>query len=178
MTTIPFAGTMWIYLIRHGSAEEPIPGQLDHQRALTPAGIESLHRAGITWKRLLPTPMTVLTSPFLRAHQTATAFADAVGFAGEIKAIEALVPHAQPEHTVELLEAELMAKAASVAIVGHEPHLGYVLGSLLTGHPRISIPFKKGMLVAVETESATNVTAGLRFCLGQSFAADLTSRAE
>jgi phosphohistidine phosphatase SixA len=58
-------------------------------------------------------------------------------------------------------------------VVGHEPNLGYLLGLLLTGHPRQPIPLKKGMLVGVETESGASLIAALRFSLTQKAAAQL-----
>ena len=84
------------------------------------------------------------------------------------------MPQAMPEQTLTVLEAELFARTESIALVGHEPHLGYLLGSLLTGHTRMAIALKKGMLVGLQTESATNVIAGLRFVLTQKLAATLT----
>jgi phosphohistidine phosphatase SixA len=116
----------------------------------------------------------VLTSPDLRARETAAVFAEAVGYAGKLRDEAKLVPHGRTADTLEVLEGELLAQTASVALVGHEPHLGYLLGSLLTGHSHMSMPLKRGMLVGLETESTTNVIAGLRFSMTQRFAAKLS----
>lgn len=173
-STIAFAGNMWIYLLRHGIAEDSRSGQPDEQRALTQEGWDRLEIAAKTWQKLVPTPELVLTSPLLRARETAQVLAKAVGFAGELRHEDTLVPHVRPEQTITVLEAELLSQTASLAVVGHEPHLGYLLGSLLTGHPHISIPFQRGSLVGVETESTSNLIAGLRFSLGQKLCAKLT----
>lgn len=164
---------MWIYLLRHGIAEEPQHGVSDEQRALTDIGKDRLQKASNTWQTLVTQPDAVFASPLVRAKETAAIFSEAVGFGGEFTETDALVPHAQPALAMAFLEGELLSKADSVAIVGHEPHLGYLLGNLLTGHPRISIPLKKGMLVGLQAESPSNLVVGLRFSLTQKFAGRL-----
>ena len=72
-----------------------------------------------------------------------------------------------PTLAANLLEAEALAGCPSIAVVGHEPHLGYLLGLLVTGHPRQPIPLKKGMLVGVETLSSASLVGNLRFALSQ-----------
>ncbi|MGK0155742.1 MAG: phosphohistidine phosphatase [Neolewinella sp.] len=165
---------MWIYLLRHGIAEHPSPGSADEERRLTSEGVDRLTRAAKTWQKLITAPELVLTSPYLRARETAAVFAEAVGYAGKLRDEAKLVPHGRTADTLEVLEGELLAQTASVALVGHEPHLGYLLGSLLTGHSHMSMPLKRGMLVGLETESTTNVIAGLRFSMTQRFAAKLS----
>ncbi|MCK5945192.1 MAG: histidine phosphatase family protein [Planctomycetes bacterium] len=165
---------MWIHLLRHGIAEEPRPDLADEDRALTDEGRKRLRRAGRAWNELVRTPDVVITSPLQRARQTAEQFVEAVGFGGDLRVDAAFVPGARPELATTLLEGELLARTGSVAVVGHEPHLGYLLGSLLTGHSRLTIPLRKGMLVGLQVESTTTLLATLRFSLGQKAAARLT----
>lgn len=164
---------MWIYLLRHGIAEDPGPGQPDEQRALTPKGLDRLEKAAAAWQKLVPPPQLVLTSPYLRARQTAEIFAKAVGYGDDPRHDESLVPHGRIEQALATLEGELLSRTESVAIVGHEPHLGYLLGSLLTGHSSLSVPFGKGQLTGVETTSPSNVITRLRFSLAQKLAAQV-----
>jgi phosphohistidine phosphatase len=164
---------MWIYLLRHGIAEDPMPGAADEERRLTGEGVDRLTRAGKTWQKLMVAPELVLTSPYRRAQETAAVLAESVGYTGELRDEAKLVPHARTDKILAVLEGKLLAQTASVALIGHEPHLGYLLASLLTGHARISMPLKRGMLVGLETESMTNVIAGLRFSMTQRFAAKL-----
>lgn len=172
--TIAFAGRMWIYLLRHGIAENPTLGQPDEQRALTPQGWERLERASEAWQKLVLKPNTILCSPYLRACETASVLAKASGYDGALQKEDALVPHAQTAQAIAALEGEMLQQTSAVALVGHEPHLGYLLGSLVTGHPRISIPFGRGQLVGLETESTTSLTTTMRFSMRQSLAAKLT----
>ncbi len=164
---------MHIYLLRHGTAEDGGPTIADHDRALTEDGWKRLRRAAPTWRRLVPTPDVVLVSPLRRALQTAEVFVEAVGFTGDLQVADALMPNGAPSVALSMLEAEALSQTKSAALIGHEPHLGYLLGALLTGHPRQSVALKKGMLVAVETESSASMVASLRFALSQKVADDL-----
>lgn len=164
---------MQIYLLRHGIAEEGRPGQPDRERAITDVGWQRLRAAAPTWRRLCDRPQVVLASPLRRAQETASVLCDALGHRGEIRTAPELVPEAEPSRALSLLEIEQLSGTACVAIVGHEPHLGYLLGTLLTGQPRLSVPFRKGMLVGVETESTASLVATLRFAIGQRNAGEL-----
>lgn len=165
---------MWIYLLRHGIAEDVSPNCIDSARRLTQEGLEQLTAAKQTWQKIIPSPEVVLASPFQRAQETASVFASAVDFTDHIRQEPSLVPHAKPEAILPFLEGELLSNTRSIALVGHEPHLGYLLGSLLTGRANISIQLKQGMLVGVETDSASNVICNLRFSLTQQIAAKVS----
>ena len=158
---------MLIYLLRHGIAEDGGDGLRDAERALTEEGWKKLRKAADAWRRIVEPPQVVFSSPLRRAKETAAVLVEALGIAPELRIEDALVPSAPAAVAMSLLEAEQHSGTTSVAVVGHEPHLGYLLGLLLTGHPRLPIPLKKGMLVAVETESAASLIAGLRFALTQ-----------
>jgi phosphohistidine phosphatase len=158
---------MHIILLRHGIAEDASASVQDHERALTEEGWKRLRRAAPTWNRMLDTPDAVLVSPLRRARETAGVLAEALDFRGELRTEDALVPDAPANLCMRLIEAEAYSGTKCIAVVGHEPHLGYLLGLLLTGHPRQPIPLKKGMLVAVETSSSASLLAELRVALTQ-----------
>lgn len=164
---------MWIYLLRHGVAEELGSGMTDADRPLTEQGRQKLRAARETWRRLLRDPSLVVTSPLLRARQTAEVFLEATDAAEVLRVDESLVPGAQPRDAVTMLEGLMLAGTESVALVGHEPHLGCLLGELITGQPRRPVPLKKGMLVGLQTEATTSLVCSLRFCLSQKDAAKL-----
>ena len=164
---------MLIYLLRHGIAEEGGGGMRDGERALTDEGWKKLRKSSAVWRQLVEPPQVVFSSPLRRARETASVLVEALGRKLDVRIDDALVPSAPAAVAMSLLEAEQHSGTTSVAVVGHEPHLGYLLGLLLTGHPRLPIPLKKGMLVAVETESAASLIAGLRFALSQRAAGEL-----
>ena len=100
---------MHIYLLRHGIAEDAAPGTADHDRALTDDGWKRLRKAGAVWRTLVPTPEVVMVSPLRRALQTAEVFAEAVGFTGELRVADALVPNGAPSVALSMLEAEALS---------------------------------------------------------------------
>lgn len=164
---------MWIHLLRHGNAEDGGDALRDADRALTDDGWKKLRKAADAWRRLVEPPQLVLVSPLRRAQETASVLVETLRDKPELRIESALIPGAPASEAMSLLEAEQHSGTRSVAVVGHEPHLGYLLGLLLTGHPRLPVPLKKGMLVAVETASPASLIAGLRFALTQRAAGDL-----
>jgi phosphohistidine phosphatase SixA len=99
-----------LYLVRHAEAA---PGEPDELRALTPAGREVARALGeqLAGERL----DAVLTSPLLRARETAEAIAKASGL--EAEADERLAPGA----TVDDVRAAVAGRGERVAVVGHQP---------------------------------------------------------
>ena len=163
---------MLVYLLRHGIAADLAPRgpQTDEERPLTAAGREKLTAACSTYASVATCPTRILASPLIRAQQTARVFADATGFDGEIESEPVLVPGARPLAILDTLRAELLSGASAIALVGHEPHLGGLLGLLLTGGERISIPLRKGMLVGVQLSEHQTMIGDLKFAIGQGLA--------
>jgi phosphohistidine phosphatase len=168
-----FAARVHIHLLRHGIAEDAAPSGADADRALTDEGRKRLRKAADAWRAVVEPLDLVLTSPLLRARQTCEIFCAAVGFTGEVRVCPELVPSAAPSLALQLFEGEALSGANAIAAVGHEPHLGYLLGLLLTGQGRLPVPFKKGMLVGVETASRASLVGQLRFALTQKLAGEL-----
>ena len=149
-------------------------GRSDESRALTDEGWRRLRRAAPAWRALLrPRPEVILTSPLVRARETAAALLDALGTEVEIRERDEVVPQGSTDRALMLLEGEQLDGTDAVAVVGHEPHLGYLLGALLTGSTRTRVPLKKGMLVAVQIEGTTNCVGELRWSLTQKAAGRL-----
>ena len=163
---------MWIYLLRHGRAEEGI-GMVDEQRALTPEGWVKLRAAAPVWRRLMGPLELALVSPLRRAQETASVLLDAMSGQPEVRITAALAPHGDPNDALAMVSEAARAGTGSAALVGHEPHLGSLLGLLLTGSPRHAIPLKKGMLVAVELPETASMIGELRWSLSQRAAAAL-----
>jgi phosphohistidine phosphatase len=122
-----------LLVIRHGPAGDraawEAQGRDDSQRPLTPDGRKQVRRAAAGLAALVPSVDVLATSPLLRAVQTAEIVAGE--YRSDLVRVDALVPDSDPEETVEWLR-ELKAEE-TVALVGHEPHLGLLIGYLLTG---------------------------------------------
>jgi len=106
----------------------------DNKRPLKTEGVKRARRAAAGLKRIAVRPALVLTSPLVRARDTAAIFAQAAHWP-EAMECEALSPGASPEAVLEVLR-QRGAKADCVAVVGHQPHLGRVLALCLRGDAR------------------------------------------
>lgn len=62
---------MNLYLVRHGAAEDKKPGGRDFDRGLTEEGKKKMSAAVKGWKALIPGFDTLVSSPLIRAVQTA-----------------------------------------------------------------------------------------------------------
>jgi phosphohistidine phosphatase len=103
---------MRLFLIRHAKA---VPGDPDELRPLTGEGREQARELGDRLSRHPTPPTIVLTSPLLRARQTAEPIARAAG--AELRVESRLAPGA----SVAALRAALSGLDGPVAAVGHQP---------------------------------------------------------
>jgi phosphohistidine phosphatase len=165
---------MFVYLLRHGIAEDAGPRVSDDERALTDEGRRRLQQAMPAWRRSLRSLDRIYCSPLVRARQTAALLAEAARHASPPIIEPGLIPSAEPLVAFEMIQTAMHEDASGIALVGHEPHLGYLLGMLLTGSERGCVPFKKGMLVGVEMESKTSMVGQMVFALSQRVAGDLS----
>ena len=143
---------MRVYVFRHGIAEDAAVGQDDATRRLTPKGIEKLHWILRTAREAGVRPGIILTSPYVRAVQTAEAAKEALGFKGELIETEVLVPYQNP---VDLWR-EILAHRTSgeLMVVGHNPLLSDFV-CFLTGTPSYGIALKKGAIAMVDVPAAS-----------------------
>lgn len=130
---------MPLFLMRHGLAEAG-DGD-DFARRLTPEGEALVARAAAGMEQSGYFPDRILTSPLVRARQTAEAVAAHFGL--EVEETDALALGADAQSIADLWEAHRDAKAP--LFVGHQPELEDAL-ALLTG-TRTALP--KGALVVV-----------------------------
>jgi phosphohistidine phosphatase len=112
---------MKVVLVRHAKAA---PGDPDELRALTPEGHEQARQLGEQLRADGIEPDTVLTSPLLRARETA---AD-LGF-GEPEPVDELSPGA----TAEDVRAAVAGRGDTVVVVGHQPDCSRITAALRGG---------------------------------------------
>lgn len=103
---------MRVHLCRHAQAA---PGEPDDLRELTRKGVEQARALAERLAALPEPPTAVLSSPLVRARQTADAIAEALGTTTEPR--DELFPGA----TVASLRRALAGRQGSVAVVGHQP---------------------------------------------------------
>lgn len=146
-----------LYVIRHGIAEDRGPDGTDASRALTAEGVSRLREVashlraiGVWWD-------VVLTSPLVRARQTAEVLRGAKPDdlpESRVVVTVNLVPEARPSATIEEVAALPEVTHATgdvatrVALVSHEP-LVSTLAARLLGSPA-PLPFKKGGICRID----------------------------
>ncbi len=120
---------MQLYVVRHAIAEEARPGQADGTRALTEDGIQRSKRAVKGMRRLKICFDRVLSSPWVRARETA-AMLDSICDADPI-ITDLLIQSPRAE-----LLALIAERGEDTAVVGHEPWLGELVAWLAFGDTR------------------------------------------
>ena len=157
---------MFLLLVRHARAEEIATSGRDADRALTPDGVTRFAATAASLAHMIEPPRLWLVSPYLRARQTAELLRKAFAADGPLEVNDALVPSADP---MAILTALSRRSIASAVLVGHEPHLGQLLGWLLTGTAGASVPLKKGMAVGVEVDHVGSMPGQLVLAVSQRF---------
>jgi phosphohistidine phosphatase len=138
---------MEICLVRHAIAAERGAAYADDAlRPLTAKGKTRMAEAARGLHTLF-VPDVVLTSPLVRARQTADILLAEYGL-HKARIAEALATG----DNVQLLEDLADVDADRVALVGHEPHMSATLSWLLTGDEgAVSVEFRKGAAALVSS---------------------------
>jgi phosphohistidine phosphatase len=135
---------MDLILLRHGKAEDLNPSG-DGARALVEKGRDQARQAARFLKQAKCLPDIVLTSPLVRARQTADEFCETAAIPGAI--IQGwLACGMNPQQA--LLELNAFHDFNRVAIVGHEPDLSALIEWIL-GTAGGTVEIKKGALACL-----------------------------
>ncbi len=121
---------MILYLVRHGIAIDRTDPKSppEAERPLTAKGVQKTRAAALGLRGLKIKPDLFITSPYVRAAQTAEIFAEALGFAlDKIRVTDALKPAADPAEIVKELS---QSKAKEVMCFGHAPHVDVLIAHL------------------------------------------------
>ncbi len=149
---------MELYIFRHGIAADAVAGQSDADRELTDAGRKKTAEVVRTARRAGVDPSLIVSSPYLRAMQTARIAADEFGYRGEVMRTETLIPHRTPEDVWSELRDYRNERA--VLLAGHEPLLSRLVAWLLAA-PALRVDMKKAAMVRIDLESFGPVPQGI-----------------
>ncbi|WP_448562482.1 phosphohistidine phosphatase SixA [Trichothermofontia sp.] len=150
----PIAARTTLYLIRHGIAEERSPDQRDETRSLTPEGEKKTRKVAERLRSLDLTFDLILTSPLVRASQTAMILQKG-GLTKQVEVSTELAPAGQLERWLDwLLIWQAEHPQGSLAIVGHQPHLGDWAEQLVWGRPTGGLVVKKAGIVGIWVPAA------------------------
>jgi phosphohistidine phosphatase len=155
---------MQLFLLRHGIAEDRHVGGKDFDRALTAEGRAQLARVARGLRRLKVAPAAILSSPLVRARQTAEIVAPVLG--QEVEIVDRLAAGVSFEQMLRIVEDR--DDAGSLMLVGHEPDFS-TAAALLVGAPEDALVLKKAGLIRVDFHGPPAVGSGqLRWLLAPS----------
>jgi phosphohistidine phosphatase len=135
---------MNIYIIRHAIAVNRGTPQYedDSQRPLTDKGKKKMRQIARGLLALGVDFDLILSSPYVRAKETAEILAEVLKTKTAVAFSENLIPMGDPD----LLIAEMNEKynVNSIALVGHEPHLSTLISLLVSENASLDMTLKKG----------------------------------
>ena len=136
-------------VIRHGAAEDSAPSGLDADRPLTAEGHAAMTAAAIGLTASARAPDLILTSPFVRARQTAEIVAEAFQV-HEVETVDVLASGATAADILAALAQRCASAGGSFAVVGHEPDLGRFVSYALAASTRGFHSLRKGSACLLE----------------------------
>ncbi len=141
---------MKVYFLRHGIAFERSEWKgADAERPLTGDGIGKLRNTAETLAHLDLGLDAIISSPLVRARQTAEIVAQALGLKAKLSEDERLAPGFDNDQLQVMLREH--SRANAVMLVGHEPDLSETISALIGGG---RIVMKKGGLALVDLPDA------------------------
>ncbi len=143
---------MDLYLLRHGIAVEPDdPHYLgrDAERPLTKKGREKVEEIARALKRLDLSFDLILSSPSVRARDTAIIVAETLKLKNVLKLADAVSPSGTLVGVIDELR-KCQPAPRSVLLVGHEPNFSEWVSVLISGNTSCGITFKKAGLCKLD----------------------------
>jgi phosphohistidine phosphatase len=144
---------MELYLLRHAIAVDREDSRYpeDSLRPLTEEGRIKMQRNAQGMKALGLSFDLVLSSPYIRARQTAEIVQNIFKINKPILT-KALIPEAKPQEIAVLINIKYY-RPAKILLVGHEPHLSSLFSFLLVDKTVLDFEFKKGAMCHLLTTS-------------------------
>jgi phosphohistidine phosphatase len=153
---------MNLYVVRHSEAEK-IGGsiQSDTGRPLTQKGEADARMVGMLLKELDPHVELILSSPYLRARQTAESVAAGFPRPPVVRETENLSPGFRPKALLQELHS--LSPDHSVAVIGHQPDLSVLLAYLIEGESAGSIAMAPSAIAKITFEAGPTSDAVLQW---------------
>ena len=144
---------MNLFILRHGLAIEPGSSGYakDSERPLTPKGERKLWKIADAMEELELRFDWILSSPYLRARQTAEIVAESLDLRKQLEFSEHLTPAGSAKKLVTLINHR-KPPAKEVLLVGHEPYLSELISLLVAGDTQSAVLMKKGGLCKLTLE--------------------------
>jgi phosphohistidine phosphatase len=148
---------MNIYLIRHGKAEPTSSLVDDKERQLTDEGKKILRSSAEQWKSIIKQPDFILTSPLIRAVQTAEIIAEVMNFNDGVLNENLLLPGSSTNSLIELSKS---LNAENIFFVAHQPDLSFHLSRFI-GNTEVNLKFSPGSIAKISFEGKPKLGKGM-----------------
>lgn len=145
---------MNLFILRHGLAADlgdpGLPKDLkDADRPLTAKGKQKLWHTTEAMQALELRFDVVISSPLLRATQTAQIVTEAMELRKKLILTDNLAPGGSPKALIEQING-LEPRVKNMLLVGHEPYLSKLIVLFTTGITSAGLDLKKGGLAKLE----------------------------
>jgi phosphohistidine phosphatase len=156
---------MELYLLRHAVAYDrgEVAVKDDSERPLNPEGIKKMKKAAEGMAKLGLQFDRVVSSPFVRARQTAEIAAQGVGFKKPLQFSTALTPEADVKSFFALIRT--FEEDEKVLLAGHEPTMSLFVGALVSQKWDADIEMKKGSLCRIDVADRADPQGRLKWLL-------------
>ena len=141
---------MKLILVRHAAASERTDGVSDEKRYLTSEGRVFFRKTARTMLKNGIDPSLILTSPLLRAVQTAEILAETLSYSGPLVVTDELAPGFDILALQKLFNE--YPSVNELVLVGHEPDFSSLIASLLKLPAGFN--FKKGAAIKLKVDPA------------------------
>jgi len=141
---------MKIIFVRHAQAIERADNLEDAARYLSPEGRFQFRKSAKTMRDDGLAPNLILTSPYLRAVQTADILAEKISYIGSLIPVEELAPGFDMEGLKQLVTSYKPVK--ELVLVGHEPDLSSLISQLLSLHEGFTLHKGAGVKLCIDPE--------------------------
>jgi phosphohistidine phosphatase len=137
-------------LVRHAKSSWANPGTPDRDRPLAARGERDSRKMGRRLVARKARPSLILSSPAVRAHETAKAIAAALKYPSEFLQLESEIYLATPKEITDLVRLQ-RDDFSDLMIVGHNPGLTDLVNELLPEFQLENLP--TGGVVAIDLDS-------------------------
>ncbi|HTS17429.1 MAG TPA: phosphohistidine phosphatase SixA [Verrucomicrobiae bacterium] len=154
---------MKLYLVRHATASDIATS--DAERELTRDGKEEARVVGSALAKLGVKPGSILSSPLVRARQTAEIAGKELGFPGEVELLDQLIGNTTTPALLKALRP--FSSHDEIILVGHMPSLSEHLAGMIGGVSAEALGLGKGSVACVELDELRVGAGQLRWLMRQ-----------
>lgn len=144
---------MKLYLMRHGIARERNGSifEVDSERPLTVKGRDKINQIARALKNLDIKPDLILSSPYVRAEQTAAIVAKEFNLESRLKFSDLLIPDGKAEAIISAIVQNYMVD--ELLIVSHDPCMSLLVNALAVDNHDFAVNLKKGGVCCLSADN-------------------------